>query len=82
MKMFKKRLFIYVVLGILISYAFGWVDLINNGWLTGNILKDVYKSITYYFGWVLIYWWVFILIGSLLLALVTSIIFNLFTKQK
>lgn len=80
MKIFKKSLIIYVVSGILIAYALGWGDLINNGWITGNILRDVYKSISYYFGWVLIYWWVFILVGSLILALLTTIILNLYNR--
>ena len=82
MKIFKKSLLIYLLLGILGTYALGWIDLVNNNWLTGNVLKDLYKSITYYFGWVLIYWWIFILVGGLFLAAVTAIAYNLYLRFK
>ncbi len=56
---------------ILLTYALGWYDIVNNNWLTGNWLKDFYKSITYYLGWVLVYWWAFILGGGLLIGILT-----------
>lgn len=80
MKIFKRSLLIYFLLWILGTYALGWIDLINNNWLTGNVLKDFYKSITYYFSWVLIYWWIFILVGSLFLAAVTAKVYNLYLR--
>lgn len=58
----------------LISYAFGWMDLVNNNMLSGNWLIDFTKSITYYIGWVIPYWWLMNLIGALILSVVFSII--------
>lgn len=57
----------------LITYGFGWGDLIGNEQITGNILKDVLRSITYYFTDVLIYWWAAILMGGAVFAGVTTI---------
>ena len=70
------------VLCFLITYILGWYDLVNNGWLTGNWFTDFYKSITYYFGWVLVYWWVFILIGSLSIGLISTVIFVIIRSFK
>jgi len=80
MKTFKRSLLIYMILGVLISYAFGWVDLINNEWLTGNVITDLYKSVTYYFGWVLIYWWLYIVVGSVILAILTTASYTLYRR--
>jgi len=72
MKYFIKYFALGLLFMILLTYALGWYDLVNNNWLAGNWLKDFYKSITYYLGWVLIYWWVFILMGGLLIGIVTT----------
>ena len=80
MRVFKKSLLIYLLLGVLISYGFGWFDLVNNGWLTGSIIKDISKSISYYFGLVLIYWWIIILVGSLVLSLITVAAYNIYKR--
>lgn len=82
MRAFKNSLLLYLGLGIIISYALGWSDLIGNGWLSGDIFEDVTKSIEYYFAWVLIYWWVFILGASLFLATATALIFNYYQRIK
>ena len=55
---------------VFISYYFGWKDLIANDQLTGSFGKDFMKSVSYYIGWVLPYWWIIILVGSLLLSLI------------
>lgn len=63
--------------------GFGLGDLVSNKQLTGNILKDVSGSITYFFTNVLVYWWAVILIGGVVLAVVTTIgCKNLITFQK
>lgn len=66
----------YIVWGllfmILLTYAFGWVDLVDNKMLTGNWFKDFSKSITYYVGWIIPYWWLVILMGALLISLVIA----------
>lgn len=75
---------IYIGILILITYAFGWGDLIGNKQLTGNILKDILRSVTYYFTNVLIYWWAVIIIGGIVLAGITTIgykTYNRITKK-
>lgn len=66
-----KKAMNYLLLGfvtiLIILYALAWSDLIGNKRLTGNIFKDVGKSFTYFIGW-LPYWWLIILIGSVLLG--------------
>jgi hypothetical protein len=61
-----------LLLMFLVTYALAWVDLVNNSMLTGNRFKDFLKSITYYFGWVIPYWWPIILIGSLLMSFIIT----------
>jgi hypothetical protein len=72
MKLFGKILLIYFGILILITYALGWWDLIGNKQLTGNILKDISRSITYYFTNVIPYWWAVILISGVVLASITT----------
>jgi hypothetical protein len=80
MKLFGKYLLIYVCLGIIVTYAFGWVDLIGNKQITGNVVKDILHSVSYYFTNVLIYWQVLILIGATTLAAITWAIRALLTN--
>lgn len=79
---FIKWTIIYLILWIIVSYAFGLGDLFNNNLLTGNFLKDLYKSITYYFGWVLFYWWPYVLGVSVLMSLITTCLVYLYRKIK
>ena len=72
MREYLKNFIICIFIGLFTTYLAGWLDLYNNKWITGNLFQDFWKSITYYFGWVFIYWWLFILIGSLTLALLSS----------
>ena len=53
---------------ILITYSFGLRD--DAFHKAGIWYKDLLGSMKYYVTWVLPYWWVIILIGSLVLALV------------
>lgn len=57
-----------LVVMILITYFFGLFD--DAFHKTGIWHKDILGSIKYYVTWVLPYWWLIILIGSLVLALV------------
>ena len=61
-----------LLLMILVTYAFGWVDLVNSKMLTGNWIKDFSKSVTYYVGWVIPYWWLIILVGALIISCVIT----------
>jgi hypothetical protein len=82
MKPFIKQLLFYTIAGISITYAFGWMDLAGNKQLSGNIFRDIYHSITYYFGWVLIYWWLYIIIFALVLAILTSTLTYVWKRVK
>lgn len=58
----------------LLTYALGWMDLVNNNVLTGNWLADFIKSISYYIGWVAPYWWLMNLICAFILSCLFAII--------
>lgn len=66
-----RKFAIYLLLGLLavlvILYMLAWGDLIGNNQLSGNLLKDIGKSFTYFIGW-LPYWWLMIVIGTVALA--------------
>jgi len=55
---------------VLFTYALGWIDLVNNKLLTGNWFRDILKSFSYYIGWVIPYWWLIILIGTIVLSVI------------
>lgn len=81
MKEYKKNIVISLIIELFSTYLLGWSDLYNNSWITGNIFKDLWKSITYYSGWVLVYWWVFIIIGCILISLFSTAIIT-FAKNR
>jgi hypothetical protein len=57
-----------LIVMILITYSFGLFD--DAFHKTGTWYKDIIGSIKYYIYWVLPYWWVLILIGTVVLALI------------
>ena len=85
MRRFKIFFIFYLCITNLFVYGLAWSDLLSDPprRLTGNILKDFYKSIVYYFCDVLIFWWVYIIGMSLFLAIVTTLIYKsyLFLKK-
>lgn len=66
---FIKYFALGVSVMILITYAFGWVDLVNNKMLTGNMLIDLKKSFEDFWG-ALYYFRYIILVGSIILAFI------------
>lgn len=58
----------------LATYAFGWMDLVSNNMLTGDWIADFTKSIKYYVGWVIPYWWLMNLMCALILSIMISVI--------
>ena len=72
-----------VYLGILlvVLYAGGWAELIGNGEVdpTGfwSIVSTIPYSLKYFLGILAYGWWFLILIGSLLLSLVTALLWKL-----
>jgi hypothetical protein len=82
MKLFRKALLIYLCILILITYAFAWGDLIGNKQLTGNIFKNILKSFTYYVTDVIVYWWITIIIGAIVLAVITVLVNKLYVSLK
>ena len=42
-KYFIKYFALGLLFMILLTYVLGWYDLVNNNWLTGNWLKDLYR---------------------------------------
>jgi hypothetical protein len=82
MKEYKKNLIINLFVGLIITYLAGWLDIYKNGWITGNIIKDFSKSITYYLGWVLFYWWYFVIFGALLISIFSTSIITFALKKQ
>jgi riboflavin transporter FmnP len=67
-----RRTMNYLLLGLitmfLLTYIMGLFD--DSFHKTGVWYKDILASIKYYVTWVLPYWWLIILIGSIVLALI------------
>lgn len=59
---------------VILTYSLGWIDIVSNDLLTGSILRDILKSFPYYIEWILPYWWLIILVGALMLAVLSLII--------
>ena len=55
---------------VLLTYGMGWIDLATNDKLSGRWWKDFFKSLSYYIDWVLPYWWLIIILGTIVLFLV------------
>jgi membrane-anchored glycerophosphoryl diester phosphodiesterase (GDPDase) len=69
MKKAMNCLMLGFIIMLILIYALGWFDLIENKMLTGNILKDLKKSFRDYLG-AIYYFRYIILIGSILLAFI------------
>jgi hypothetical protein len=82
MKEYKKNLIINLSIGLIITYLAGCSDIYKNGWITGNVIKDFWKSITYYLGWVLFYWWYFVIFGALLIFIFSTLIITFAIKKQ
>lgn len=58
----------------ILTYSLGWIDIISNELLTGNIFKDILNSFPYYIEWILPYWWLIMLVGALILTIIGLIV--------
>jgi len=66
-----KYFFLGLLLMVLLSFVFGlFDDAFKEVYGTGNWFDTIIGAFKYYFFWVLPYWWVIILIGTLVLGLV------------
>jgi len=71
-----KKYLIYIAIGLLIMILVTFVmglgdDAYLEKYHEGVWYKDIMNSIKYYILWVIPYWWVMILIGSLLIGALT-----------
>jgi hypothetical protein len=69
-----RKLMIYLLLGFTVMFLFTYIsglydDAFKNTFYTGVWYKDILGSFKYYVLWVLPYWWVIIVIGTVVLAL-------------
>lgn len=65
-----KYFLVSLLFMVILTYALGWIDIVENEMLTGNWLKDIFKSFSYYVGWILPFWWLIILVSSVILSLI------------
>ncbi len=75
----KKLLFCWLIILLLlmgITYAFAWSD--DAFIKTGIWHEDIIKSFSYYFFWVLPYWWSIILMGTVVLGTIIFLITKYF----
>lgn len=68
-----KKYMIYLLLGLLVMVLITFVmglgdDAYLKTYHTGVWYKDIFSSIKYYVLWVLPYWWLVVLIGSIVLG--------------
>jgi len=76
MKRYIKHFLIFLLIGLLILYFTSieeGMEVLN---LEGGYFKNIGKTFEYLFGWVLIYWWFYLIILSLILAAISTSIFK------
>jgi len=77
-KKFVKYFLLYLVPLLLLAYLAAWYDLVMNGEVDGssplNWIQMIPRSISYMVGWVLPYWWLFMLICALALAALSTVL--------
>lgn len=78
MPRFLKYYLWSLLIMIIFTYALGWIDIVFNELLTGNIFKDILQSFPYFIEWILPYWWLIIIVGALILALIVLFVRRLF----
>jgi hypothetical protein len=72
---FLRFCLLYLVLLLLVAYAGAWNNLIVNGEVNPNflnLLSAIPRSLSYLIQWVLPYWWLVILGGTLILAAIST----------
>lgn len=69
-----KKIMTYLFIGFIVMFLFTFIsgmydDAYTRLYHTGVWYKDIVGSFKYYFLWVLPYWWLIIIIGTIVLAL-------------
>lgn len=82
-----KRIMSFFLLGLIvitsIIYAIGlYDDMYKNSFYTGIWYKDIVSSFRYFILWVLPYWWLVIIIGSVVFSLIFYTVSHIFDKLK
>ncbi|RQP08517.1 MAG: hypothetical protein EAS48_09890 [Chryseobacterium sp.] len=70
-----KNLLKYFILGLVIMFLITYIFSLSDD---ANRSNGILGSIKYYFTWVLPYWWLIILIGSTIIAIVFFLIRKIF----
>ncbi len=78
MKIFIKHFLIILVITSLILYFFTIKEGMEVLKLEGGYFKNIGKTFEYFFLWVIPYWWYILIIASLVLSLISTIIFKRF----
>ena len=68
-----RKMIVYLLLGFLVMFLFTYIgglydDAFTKTYYTGTWYKDIVGSLKYYVLWVLPYWWLMIIIGSIVLG--------------
>lgn len=82
-----KKFVIYLMLGFVAMFLFTYIvgiydDAYTRLYRTGVWYRDVIGSLKYYVLWVLPYWWIVMIIGAIVIALIFYLIRLGITKLK
>ncbi len=70
-----KKIIVYFVIAFVIFFIMTFIlglqdDIFREQFYTGIWYKDIFSSLKYYFLWVLPYWWLLILVGTIVLGFI------------
>ena len=76
MKTYLKHFLVFLIICSLILYLFSikeGMEVLN---LKGGYFKNILKTFEYFFLWGIPYWWYILIIVSLILSLISTLIFK------
>ncbi len=82
MRVIKKAFAVSFLIATLFSYALGWYDMYQNGWIVNSFTANIVKSFNYYVFWVLPYWLPINLIFSLVISLLCILIVIVYKRVR
>ncbi len=76
MKIYLKHFLVFLIISLLILYFFTIKEGMEVLKLEGGYFKNIGRTFEYFFQWVMPYWWFILIIASLILSLISTLIFK------
>lgn len=76
MKIYLKHFIVFLIVSSLILYFFTIKEGMEVLKLEGGYFKNIGRTFEYFFQWVIPYWWFILIIASLILSLISTLIFK------